>query len=138
MGHSTHFPGRFGEYHPGMEQVAEKAAGAPRAEICIPLAWLDPSLNLETLRNAQPPETELTFAHDAVTIAGAELVLRRQWFTTEDWARIPEGIKQGFVQRAAETEVAICADRRSAAPRRTPVLLARVRARSSRARGLSR
>jgi hypothetical protein len=113
-----------------MEQVALKAAEAPRAEISIPLAWFDPSLNLETLRNAQLPDTELTFAHDAVTIAGAELVLRRQWFSDPDWSTITAEIRHGFVQTAGENEILICAERRSAAPRRTPVLLARVRAHS--------
>jgi|ERR671935_4731 hypothetical protein len=113
-----------------MERVALKAAEAPRAEISIPLAWFDPSLNLETLRSAQPLETELTFADDAVTIAGAELVLRRQWFIDPDWSMIAAEIRHGFVQAVGENEVSICAERRSAAPRRTPVLLARVRAHS--------
>lgn len=102
----------------------------PRADITIPLGWLDPSFDVEVLRTHQRPGTEVTVGKAALTITGTELVLERRWFTEEHWTKIYEAIRHGYIQGASETEVSVSGDRRSSTPRRTPVLLARLRERS--------
>lgn len=111
-----------------MEGLEANASQAPRAEIAIPRAWLETSVNLDALLSAQRPGTEISLGEDTVTVTGAEVVLERPWFSEKDWTKIQEAIRRGYVRAATETELLVGGDRRSATPRRTPVLLARVRA----------
>ena len=84
----------------------------PQATVEIPTDWLMPWLDLETVRQAQRPDTVATLTGDFLTLAGLELVLERRWLRESHWRQIKQAITRGYIYKSSAVQVTLRADRR--------------------------
>lgn len=84
----------------------------PQAQIEMPSDWLMPGLDLDTVRQAQRPDTLATFSGDALTLTGVELVVERRWLREAFWRQIRQAISRGYIYRSSAVQVTLRGERR--------------------------
>ena len=84
----------------------------PEAEVRIPTEWLMPWLDLQTVRQAQRPDTRATLTSAYLRMIGLELTLERHWVREEFWRRMKETVAEGYIYRSSAVELVMRGERR--------------------------
>jgi hypothetical protein len=82
------------------------------AALEIPTEWLMPGLDLETVREAQRPDTTATLTGDYLFLGGVELVVERRWLREANWRQIKQAITRGYIYRNSAVQVTLRGERR--------------------------
>ena len=82
------------------------------AALEIPTDWLMPGLDLETVRQAQRPDTTATLTSEYLFLAGVELVVERRWLREANWRQIKQAITRGYIYRNSAVQVTLRGERR--------------------------
>lgn len=72
------------------------------------MPWLD----LDTVRQAQRPDTLATLTSEHLTLAGLELVVERRWLREAHWAHVKQAIVRGYIYKSSGVQVTLRGDRR--------------------------
>lgn len=92
----------------------------PEASVQIPSDWLMPWLDLETVRQAQRPDTLATLTSDYLTLSGVELVVERRWLRESHWQQIRQAVTRGYIYKSSAVRVTLRGERRERERRATP------------------
>jgi hypothetical protein len=95
-----------------MASPAGRANETPDASLEIPTEWLMPGLDLETVRQAQRPDTTATLTSEYLFLAGVELVVERRWLRESNWRQIKQAITRGYIYRNSAVQVTLRGERR--------------------------
>jgi hypothetical protein len=90
------------------------------AALEIPADWLMPGLDLQTVREAQRPDTVATLNADHLTLIGVELVVERRWLREAFWRQAKQAITRGYIYRSSAVQVIVRGERREHERRNTP------------------
>jgi hypothetical protein len=82
------------------------------AALEIPTDWLMPGLDLETVRQAQRPDTTANLTGDFLFLGGVELVVERRWLREANWRQIKQAITRGYIYRNSAVQVTLRGERR--------------------------
>ena len=95
-----------------MATHTEGNTDTPDASLEIPTEWLMPGLDLETVRQAQRPDTTANMTGDYLFLAGVELVVERRWLREANWRQIKQAITRGYIYRNSAVQVTLRGERR--------------------------
>lgn len=84
----------------------------PGAEIKLPIEWLMPWLDLETVRQAQRPDTATNMTGSFLRLSGVELVVERRWLREAYWRQVKQAITRGYIYRSSAVSVTLRGERR--------------------------
>ena len=84
----------------------------PGAEIQLPIEWLMPWLDLETVRQAQRPDTATNMTGSFLHMSGVELVVERRWLREAYWRQVKQAITRGYIYRSSAVSVTLRGERR--------------------------
>ncbi len=96
-------------------------------EAVIPRGWLVPGVSVQAVLSAQPADVESVLTVEHLRLTGLEVTIERCWLRDDCWGNVRRIVSRGFIHRSGPTSLVIRADQR-VQPRRTGVLLARIRA----------
>jgi hypothetical protein len=85
---------------------------SPFAEIRLPTDWLMPWLDLETVRQAQRPDTHATLTSEFLTLSGLEITVERRWLRESHWGQINRALTRGYVYKSTPVQVTLRGERR--------------------------
>jgi hypothetical protein len=91
---------------------AEARNDIPEAMIEIPADWLMPWLDLETVRQAQRPDTAATLTSERLSLSGVELVVERRWLREAYWRQIKQAVSRGYIYKSSAVQVTLRGERR--------------------------
>ena len=92
----------------------------PQARIEIPSDWLMPGLDLDTVRQAQRPDSLATLTADVMTLTGVELVVERRWLREAFWRQVRQAISRGYIYKSSAVQVTLRGERRERDRRTIP------------------
>jgi hypothetical protein len=85
---------------------------SPYAEIRLPMDWLMPWLDLETVKQAQRPDTHATLTSEYLTLSGLEITVERRWLRESHWRQLNQALVHGYIYRSTQVQVTLRGDRR--------------------------
>jgi hypothetical protein len=99
---------------PAREQV-------PQAEVRIPADWLMPWLDLNSVQEAQRPDSLATLTSEELTISGVEVVVERRWLREPHWRDLKHAVRRGYIYRTSGVQVTLRGERRERERRSSPL-----------------
>jgi hypothetical protein len=100
------------------EPAGEETA---QAEIRIPANWLMPWLDLNSVQEAQRPDSLATLTSQELTISGVEVVVERRWLREAHWRDLKQTVTRGYIYRSTAVQVTLRGDRRERERRFSPL-----------------
>src|SRR2546429_2857171 len=97
----------------------EPQAETSDAALEIPADWLMPGLDLDAVRDAQPPDTIATLSANHLSLKGVELVVERRWLREAFWRQAKQAITRGYIYRSSAGQVNVRGERREDGRRNT-------------------
>ena len=90
-----------------------------QAVLKLPLDWLMPWVDTDTIREAQRPDVLVKTVGTTLTIAGVEVIVERRWLREAYWMQLKQAISHGYVYKSSAVHVTLRGERRER-ERRTP------------------
>jgi hypothetical protein len=84
----------------------------PEAKVEIPTDWLMPWLDLNSVQEAQRPDSLATLTSEELTIRGVEVVVERRWLREAFWRQIKQAVSRGYIYKSSAVQVTLRGDRR--------------------------
>jgi hypothetical protein len=88
------------------------SSDVPQAVLRLPLDWLMPWVDVDTIREAQRPDVLVKSAETTLVMAGVELIVERRWLREAYWAQLKQAISHGYIYKSSAVQVTLRGERR--------------------------
>jgi hypothetical protein len=88
------------------------SSDVPQAVLKLPLDWLMPGVDPQTIREAQRPDVLVKTSESTLTMAGVEVIVERRWLREAYWGQLKQAISHGYVYKSSAVQLTLRGERR--------------------------